>query len=216
MVAVIGFVRKLKKNNNKAWFDANRASYEVAKKEIEDLAAAIISSFGKTEPAIAHLTPKDCLFRINRDVRFSKDKSPYKTNFGAGLGMGKGNRIAGYYLHIEPGKSFLAGGVYQPESSVLKEIRKEISMNGKAFLKIIEKDDFRNNFRGLSVENKLQKVPQGFEKDDPMAEYLKLKSFIVFHPVSDSDLTNEKAVKNFAIIYKSIQPLNDFLEAPFR
>jgi uncharacterized protein (TIGR02453 family) len=81
-MTALTFLRKLKKNNNKAWFDENRALYETAKKEIEELVEAIISSFGKTEPAIAHLTPKDCLFRINRDVRFSKDKSPYKTNFG--------------------------------------------------------------------------------------------------------------------------------------
>lgn len=129
--------------------------------------------------------------------------------------MGKGNRVSGYYLHVEPGKSFLAGGVYQPDNSVLKEIRKEISMNGSEFLKILSEDKFRNNFRGLSVEDKLVKVPQGFEKDDPMAEYLKLKSFVVIHPVSDSELSAEKAVKDFAKIYESIKPLNDFLSAPF-
>ena len=100
-------------------------------------------------------------------------------------------------------------------SKNLKEIRKEISMNGKEFLEILEHKDFRNNFRGLSVENKLQKVPQGFEKEDPMAEHLKLKHFIVSHPVSDEELLNPKAAENFAKIFKSIKPLNDFLEAPF-
>ena len=99
--------------------------------------------------------------------------------------------------------------------AVLKQIRKEISMNGKDFLKILEQDDFRHHFRGLSVEHKLQKVPQGFEKDDAMAEYLKLKSFVVIHPISDLDLTDENATENFAKIYKSIKPLNDFLSAPF-
>jgi uncharacterized protein (TIGR02453 family) len=156
---------------------------------------------------------KKSLFRIYRDTRFSKDKSPYKTNFGASLGMGKGSQKAGYYLHIEPGKSFLAGGIYMPESSVLKEIRKEISAFGEEFLTIVEKDEFRNYFRGLSVEDKLKKVPQGFEKDDKMAEFLKLKHYIVTHPVSDEQLLNENAAKEFAKIYKAMKPLNDFLNA---
>jgi uncharacterized protein (TIGR02453 family) len=146
---------------------------------------------------------KKSLFRIYRDTRFSKDKSPYKTNFGASLGMGKGSQKAGYYLHIEPGKSFLAGGIYMPESSVLKEIRKEISAFGEEFLAIVEKDEFRNYFRGLSVEDKLKKVPQGFEKDDKMAEFLKLKHYIVTHPVSDEQLLNENAAKN---LRKFIKP----------
>ena len=214
--STLKFLKDLSKNNNREWFTENKQQNTAAHENVIQFVDELIDEIALFDEEIGKTDAKKALFRIYRDTRFSKDKSPYKTNFGAGLGMGKGNRIAGYYLHIEPGKSFLAGGVYQPESSVLKEIRKGMSMNGKAFLKIIEKDDFRNNFRGLSVENKLQKVPQGFEKDDPMAEYLKLKSFVVIHPISDSDLTNEKAVKNFANIYKSIQPLNDFLGAPFR
>ena len=180
-----------------------------------DFVETLIEEIGKFDNEILKTDAKKALFRIYRDVRFSKDKSPYKTNFGAGLGMGKGNRISGYYLHIERGESFLAGGVYQPETSVLKEFRQEISMNSSEFLKIIEEDEFRNNFRGLSVENKLQRVPNGFEKEDPMAEFLKLKSFIVVHPVSNEALMKENAAKNFAQIYKSIKPLNDFLRAPF-
>jgi uncharacterized protein (TIGR02453 family) len=129
--------------------------------------------------------------------------------------MGKGNKISGYYLHIEPGKSFLAGGVYKPEPSVLKTIRQEISAFGDEFKAILEQDEFRNYFRGLSVEDKLKKVPQGFEKDDKMAEYLKLKHFIVTHPISDEQLLSENAVREFAEIFKAMKPLNDFLQTPF-
>jgi uncharacterized protein (TIGR02453 family) len=175
----------------------------------------LIEEMAKFDEEMLKIDAKKSLFRIYRDVRLSKDKSPYKTNFGAGLGMGKGNKITGYYLHIEPGKSFLAGGVYQPEPSILKEIRKEISLESKEFLSILEHKDFRNNFRGLSVESKLQRVPNDFEKDDPMAEFLKLKNFIVTHPISDEELLDENAAKNFANIFKSIQPLNAFLEKPF-
>ena len=209
------FLKDVTKNNNREWFTENKEKYVTANENVVNFVESLIEKIAEFDEEIGKLDAKKSLFRIYRDTRFSKDKTPYKTNFGASLGMGKGNRVSGYYLHIEPGKSFLAGGVYQPESSVLKEIRKEISMNGKDFLKILEQDDFRNNFRGLSVENKLQKVPQGFEKDNPMAEYLKLKSFVVIHPISDADLTSENAVENFAKIYKSIKPLNDFLSAPF-
>ena len=209
------FLKDLHKNNNRDWFNENKDRYRAAHTNVADFVEVLIEEIGKFDEEILKIDAKKALFRIYRDVRFSKDKSPYKTNFGAGLGMGKGNRISGYYLHIEPGKSFLAGGVYQPDTTVLKEIRKEISINSNEFLSILEQDEFRNNFRGLSVGQKLQRVPAGFEKDDPMAEFLKLKNFIVVHPVSNEALMKEDAAKNFAQIFKSIKPLNDFLSAPF-
>ena len=209
------FLKDLHKNNNREWFNENKDRYLSANANVVDFVETLIEEIGEFDEEILRTDAKKALFRIYRDVRFSKDKSPYKTNFGAGLGMGKGNRISGYYLHIEPGKSFLAGGVYQPDTTVLKEIRKEISINSNEFLSILEQDEFRNNFRGLSVEQKLQRVPAGFEKDDPMAEFLKLKNFIVVHPVSNEALMKEDAAKNFAQIFKSIKPLNDFLSAPF-
>ena len=209
------FLKDLHKNNNRDWFNENKDRYLSANANVVDFVETLIEEIGKFDEEILKTDAKKALFRIYRDVRFSKDKSPYKTNFGAGLGMGKGNRISGYYLHIEPGKSFLAGGVYQPDTTVLKEIRKEISINSNEFLSILEQDEFRNNFRGLSVGQKLQRVPAGFEKDDPMAEFLKLKNFIVVHPVSNEALMKEDAAKNFAQIFKSIKPLNDFLSAPF-
>lgn len=213
--STLQFLKTLLKNNNRDWFTENKNLYIEAQKDVLLFVENLIEEMSKFDEEILKIDAKKSLFRIYRDVRFSKDKSPYKTNFGAGLGMGKGTRITGYYLHIEPGKSFLAGGVYQPEPSVLKEIRKEISMSGNEFLKILEQKDFRNNFRGLSVENKLQRVPAGFEKDDPMSEYLKLKNFIVVHPISDASLLKENAAKDFAKIFESIKPLNDFLESPF-
>ena len=213
--STLNFLKKLSKNNNREWFTENKDQYITAQQNVLNVVETLIEKIGEFDEEILKIDPKKSLFRIYRDVRFSKDKSPYKTNFGAGLGMGKGNKISGYYLHVEPGKSFLAGGVYQPETSVLKEIRKEISMNAKEFLEILERDDFRNNFRGLSVEGKLKRVPNGFEKDDPMAEFLKLKNFIVVHPISDDALMGENVTKNIAKIFKSMKPLNDFLGAPF-
>ena len=213
--STLQFLKTLQKNNNRDWFNENKSIYIEAKDDVLLFVENLIEEIAKFDEEILKIDPKKALFRIYRDTRFSKDKTPYKTHFGVSLGMGKGKKISGYYLHIEPGKSFLAGGVYQPESSALKEIRKEISMNGKEFLAILEQKNFRNNFRGLSVESKLQRVPNGFEKDDPMAEFLKLKNFIVSHPISDEQVVDKNAAKNFAKILQSIKPLNDFLEKPF-
>lgn len=211
--STLQFLRTLEKNNKREWFNENKTTYQEAQQDVIYFVEKLIEEMVVFDEEIGKADAKKSLFRIYRDTRFSKDKSPYKTNFGASLGMGKGNQKAGYYLHIEPGKSFLAGGIYMPESSVLKEIRKEISAFGEEFLAIVEKDEFRNYFRGLSVEDKLKKVPQGFEKDDKMAEFLKLKHYIVTHPVSDEQLLNENAAKEFAKIYKAMKPLNDFLNA---
>lgn len=214
--STLQFLKTLNKNNNREWFNENKQLYVAAQQNVIQFVENLIEEMAKFDDEILKIDPKKAVFRIYRDTRFSKDKIPYKNNFGAGLGMGKGNRISGYYLHIEPGKSFLAGGVYQPEASVLKEIRKEISLNPKEFLKILDQTEFRNNFRGLSVESKLKRVPNDFEKEDPMAEFLKLKNFIVTHPVSDEELLHGNATENFADIFKTIKPLNDFLEKPFQ
>ncbi|MEZ7526974.1 DUF2461 domain-containing protein [Cloacibacterium normanense] len=214
--SALQFLRNLEKNNNREWFNENKTLYQEAQQDVISFVEKLIEKMADFDEEMGKLEAKKSVFRIYRDTRFSKDKTPYKTNFGAGLGMGKGNKISGYYLHIEPGKSFLAGGVYKPEPSVLKTIRQEISAFGDEFKAILEQDEFRNYFRGLSVEDKLKKVPQGFEKDDKMAEYLKLKHFIVTHPVSDEQLLSENAVKEFTKIFKAMKPLNDFLQTPFK
>ena len=207
------FLRNLEKNNNREWFNENKTIYQEAQQDVISFVEKLIEEMATFDEEVGKVDAKKSLFRIYRDTRFSKDKSPYKTNFGASLGMGKGSQKAGYYLHIEPGKSFLGGGIYMPESSALKAIRKEISAFGDEFKAILEKDDFRNYFRGLSVEDKLKNVPQGFEKDDKMAEFLKLKHFIVTHPVSDEQLLSKNAPKEIAKVYHAMKPLVDFLNA---
>ena len=207
------FLQQLTKNNNREWFNENKTKYQEAQQDVVSFVEKLIEEMATFDEEVGKVEAKKSLFRIYRDTRFSKDKSPYKTNFGASLGMGKGSQKAGYYLHIEPGKSFLGGGIYMPESSVLKAIRKEISAFGDEFKAILEKDDFRNYFRGLSVEDKLKNVPQGFEKDDKMAEFLKLKHFIVTHPISDEQLLSENAPKEIAKVYYAMKPLVDFLNA---
>ena len=214
--STFNFLKNLSKNNNRDWFNDNKALYTDAQQDVVALITDLIEEMSSFDEEIAKLDAKKSLFRIYRDTRFSKDKSPYKTNFGASLGMGKGSQKAGYYLHIEPGKSFLAGGVYQPESAVLKEIRKEISAFGDEFLEVLNHKDFKKYFGELDQADQLQKVPQGFEKDDKMAEFLKLKNFIVVYHIKDEELLSPTAAKDFAKIYKAMKPLNDFLDTPFK
>ena len=125
--ATLTFLKGLKKNNNKPWFDANRKKYEASKADFISFVDNTISAITKFDPAVSSLKAKDCIFRINRDIRFSKDKSPYKSNMGAYINPG-GKKIntPGYYFHCEPGQSFAAGGLYIPEPGVLAKIRQEI------------------------------------------------------------------------------------------
>ena len=214
MQTVIPFLKKLKKNNNKAWFDANRALYDHAKKEIEELVPVLIETYGKTDITIAHLTTKDCLFRINRDVRFSKDKSPYKTNFGIAITAGgKKSPLAGYYLHIEPGESFVGGGLWMPEALLLKQVRQEIDYNFDQFKSILKSAAFKKQYgeiyKGEDVS--LSRVPKGYEPDNPAAEYLKLKSFLAMRPLSDEDISSVQLVTLANDAFKALKPLVDFI-----
>ena len=130
--------------------------------------------------------------------------------------MGKSNEKSGHYLHIEPGKSFIASGIYLPEAPVLKDIRKEISVFKDDFQAAVNNKDFKKYYGELDREHSLKNVPQGFEKEDPMAEYLKLKSFIGVRKLTDKDVSDKNSIKNFIEILKSAKPLNDFLNAPFK
>ncbi|WP_159477151.1 DUF2461 domain-containing protein [Chryseobacterium sp. 18068] len=209
---VFDFLKLIEKNNNREWFNDNKNLFLEAQSDFQNFTEELISEMGKFDETILKLDAKKSLLRIYRDTRFSKDKTPYKTYFGASLGMGKINTKAGFYLHVEPGKSFLGSGIYLPDSPVLKEIRKEISLFKDDFLKAIEDKYFKKHYTELDQEHKLKNVPQGFEKEDPMAEYLKLKSFIGVHNMTNKDLSDKNAVKNISKIFEAAKPLNDFLD----
>jgi uncharacterized protein (TIGR02453 family) len=213
--ATLKFLKELAKNNNKEWFDANRKKYEVARQDFIELADNIIKGFCKKDKDLEQLEGKKCLFRINRDIRFSKDKSPYKTNFGASFE--RGGRIspwAGYYLHIQPGnKSFLAGGVWQPEADRTKKIRQEIDYNWDEFRKIITSKKFVATFGDLekTKETSLSREPKGYEKSNPAIDYIKLKSWVVSAPLTDAQLTDKGVLKTILAGFETMQPLIRFL-----
>ena len=213
--STIKFLNNLKKNNNKPWFEKNRKVYEEAKADFAKFIQAVIDQHGKKDTSIKSLVAKDCLFRINRDVRFSKDKSPYKSNFGASINKGgrKAENSAGYYFHLEPGGSFAGGGIWMPMPDELKKVRQEIDYNFADFKKIIGSKKFKSVYGDLSksAEYTLSRVPKGYEPDNPAAEYLKLKSYVAMVKITDADLSSKMLVKKTIAAFEALQPLIEFI-----
>ena len=208
----IQFLKALKKNNSKEWFDQNRKSYEQAKENYMDFVEGILGRMKKIDTSLADLEPKQCVFRINRDVRFSKNKDPYKTNMGASFSKGgKKIQCAGYYFHLEPGGSFIGGGFWMPMAPELNKIRQEIDYNVEAFNKIINKKKFKDIFGSLSESEKLSRPPKGYEADNPAIELLKLKSFIVMKEVKDAELIGKELANKVVDHFETMMPLVDFL-----
>jgi uncharacterized protein (TIGR02453 family) len=213
-VSTLKFLRSLKKNNNKAWFDANRDKYEEARKDFGLFIQAIIDRHGRKDASIAQLTAKECMFRINRDIRFSKDKSPYKSNFGASINPGgKKSIFAGYYFHCEPGDSFVGGGLWIPMPPDLKKVRQEIDYCLDEFTAVTGSRKFKKIYGDLYAGDdvSLTKVPQGFEKDNPAAGYLKLKSFIAMKPLKDDELISKQLLRITGEAFDTLQPMLEFI-----
>jgi uncharacterized protein (TIGR02453 family) len=212
--STIKFLKDLKKNNNKPWFDAHRKEYEAAKADFSNFIQQVIDRHGKKDSLIKNLAAKDCLFRINRDVRFAKDKSPYKTNFGAHINKGgKKSMLAGYYFHLEPTQCFAGGGIWMPMPDDLKKIRQEVDYNFAEFKKIIGSKKFKSLYGDLSrdAEFVLSRVPKGYEPANPAAEYLKLKSYIAMVNMKDADLTSSNLQKKTLEAFETLQPLLSFI-----
>lgn len=205
------FLKDLKEHNTKEWMDEHRKIYETAKQDYESFVGSLIPILAKYEPAIGDLTPKQCTFRINRDIRFSQDKSPYKTNFGAAFSrQGKKLPDAGYYFHLEPGQSFVGGGIWMPDGPLLKKIRQEIDYNFSEFERIVTAKSFKKMFGEIDGE-KLKKAPQGYDESNPAIEYLKLKSFTVGTSIPDKELTSSSLLNTCEKVFGEMKPFIDFL-----
>ena len=213
-ISTIKFLKDLKKNNNRPWFEKNRKVYEDAKTDFASFIQTLIDKHSKNDSTIKEQVAKNCLFRINRDVRFSKDKSPYKSNMGASINRnGKKSLLAGYYFHLEPGRCFTGGGIWMPMPDDLKKVRQEVDYNFADFKKIISSKKFKAMYGDLSTntEYKLSRVPKGYEADNPAAEYLKLKSFVAMVSLKDADLTSKDLVKKTVAAFEALQPLIEFI-----
>ncbi len=208
------FLSQLKKNNNKPWFDAHRPQYEAARIDFANFIGLVIDELQKSDATITGQTGKDCLFRINRDIRFSKDKTPYKTAFGASIKRGgKKSPFAGYYFHLEPGQSFAGGGIWMPEAPALKTIRQEIDYNWDEFKNILNAKEFKAAYKDLykGDDQRLSTTPKGYEKDNPAADYLKLKSFIGEAKIADDELPKATLHKKTVAAFKALQPFLNFI-----
>jgi uncharacterized protein (TIGR02453 family) len=211
--STLDFLTELKCNNNRDWFNANRPKYLEAKANFEVFVQEIIDKIVLFEPIMKGLEAKTCVYRINRDIRFSNDKSPYKSHFGAFIvrgGRKNGDRFAGYYFHIEPGASILAGGAYMPPMPWLTAIREKISDYPEEFIKITKSKDFVKYFGKLDGD-KLKTAPKGYPSDHPHIELLKYKSFLVVNNVTDKLVLSNEYQDHVISVFKAMKPLNDYL-----
>ena len=210
----IKFLKQLTRNNNKPWFDSHRAQYEAARIDFSNFIQLAIDGIQKSDTTITGMTAKECLFRINRDIRFSKDKTACKNNFGASIKRGgKKSPYAGYYFHCSPGTSFVGGGLWMPEAEQLKKLRQEIDYNWEEFQSILKEKNFKKIYGDLyqGDDQKLTKVPKGYENDNPTIEYLKLKSFIAETRIEDEELTKATLHKKTVAAFEALQPLLEFI-----
>ena len=213
METTLHFLKKLKINNNREWFDSNKTEYLASKEIFEEFVSELIKGINKFDKKVSlDLKPKDCTFRIYKDVRFSKDKTPYKNNMSASINPGgKKSNIPGYYFHLEPDGCFLAGGVYMPMPDVLKAIRQEIDYNPLPLINVLKSASFKKEFNGLDEEDKLKNPPKGFNKDHAHSEILKNKHFIVSRKFENKVILKKEGLSKTLDSFKAMYPLLDYL-----
>lgn len=205
------FLRKLKAYNDREWFEKNKAEYREVHAIFLELTQILIDRVGKWDPEIAFLEPKKCVYRIYRDVRFSKDKTPYKTHLGAEITPGgRKSGLAGYYFHVSSKGIMVAGGVWRPSPENLAQIRQEIDYNPESFLNIVESSNFKKSFNALHGD-KLKKAPKGYDPENPMIEYLKFKDFLAYQEWTSKEINGKNVVNVLVGGFKKLEPLNRFL-----
>lgn len=206
------FIAEVAANNNREWFAENKERYEIAKADVLTFIDQLIPHVASADPEFSRETQANkCLLRIYRDVRFSKNKDPYKNNYGISFAVkGKAVNEPGYYLHIQPGASFFAAGYWNPDMGDLKKIRAEIDYNTSEFLDILNEKTFKTTFQ-LGQEDKLKKAPKGYEADHPQIEFLKLKSFTVSFPIKDEEFLKPAIVNKLKNAFEGVYPFIAFL-----
>ena len=209
---ILSFLSDLQANNEKAWMDQHRDRYQTARQHFIDLVGHVLGELSIDDESLRGLNPKDCIFRINRDIRFSKDKSPYKNNFGAAMAEGgKKTDQALYYLHLQPnGESFLAGGIYQPPPPTLAKVRQEIDYNASELKTITDAPAFKKYF-GEIQGDALKRAPKGYEPDHPNIELLKLTSYLVMHKLTDKQVADKQFPATAVNVFQSMQPFLNYL-----
>jgi uncharacterized protein (TIGR02453 family) len=212
--STLDFLTAINCNNNRDWFLANRPLYLEAKDNFDSFVQQVINEIIRFDPILKGLEAKSCVYRFNRDIRFSNDKSPYKSHFGAFIvkgGKKNGDKFAGYYFHVEPaGKSILAGGAYMPPSPWLSAIRERISDSPEEFIKIINSKNFKKYFGKLDGD-KLKSMPRGYAADHPQSELLKFKSYLIMNEVPDKMVVSSDYFEHVIKVFEAMKPFNDYL-----
>lgn len=214
-LSTVNFLKELKKNNNKPWFDNHREKYLSAKIDFENYVGKIIAAISLFDDDIKELQVKNCTFRVNRDIRFSKNKTPYKSNMGASFNRGgKKSVFAGYYFNLEPGgQSFAGGGLWMPDAVELKKLRQEIDYCFPEFKKLLSAASFKKQYGDIEMNEgqMLVNVPKGYEKENPAASFLKLKSFVATKNISDDLLQSPQLLNEVSAAFKALTPLVKFM-----
>lgn len=217
--STLAFLKSLKKNNNKAWFDKNREKYLESKNNFEEFVTTLLQKMVVTDEDMKDLVAKNCTFRINRDIRFSKNKTPYKISLSASFNRGgKKSIYAGYYFHLQPeGNSFVGGGLWMPESLDLKKLRQEIDYCFPEFKKIISAPAFKKHYGGLEKDEKqlLVNVPKGYDKENPAVDFLRRKSFVATKNMSDTEVLSSNLANEVIRSFKALMPLVKFINRAF-
>ncbi|HEY2982227.1 MAG TPA: DUF2461 domain-containing protein [Anaerolineales bacterium] len=211
MQPVLKFLQGLNRNNNRDWFQAHRDEYETARDQFEQYVAALISALSRTE-SLSGVTPKDCIFRLNRDLRFTKDKTPYKPYMSAYIAPGgRKSRQMGYYVHIQPGNhSMIAGGLHEPEPQQIVAWRRSIDRDARPFKRITSDKTFHKYFGAVGGES-LKTAPKGYPKDHPELDLLRLKSITVTRTIPDALITSPRLVDETLKTSKAMKPLLKYL-----
>ena len=203
--ATLQFLSDLAENNNREWFQANKDRYEAALENIRQFNKVVESALNETD----HIEGST-LFRIYRDVRFSKDKSPYKNNFGMGFSRATNRLRGGYYLHIEPGNSFAGGGFWQPNADDLKRIRDEFVMDEQSIRAIMAEPDFQKYF-GTIEGDELKTAPRGYDKDSPVLDLIRKKSFTVSRKFTDKEVASDNFLQEVKKTFEAMRPYFDYM-----
>jgi len=206
--STLKFLKDLSKNNNREWFKANKDQYDVAIANMKGLVESIEIELNKID-----MIEKRKVFRIYRDVRFSKDKTPYKNHLGGSFTRATAARRGGYYLGIQPGgKSMIAGGFWNPDSKDLKRVREEIALDDTELRKIINAKKFKDLFGQLEGDA-LKNIPRGFDKESTAGDLLRMKQYLCYRPVADKDITDPSFVKTVVKTYKGMHPFFNFMSS---
>ena len=215
MQHIYTFLKEIAAHNDREWFHAHQPEYKAARASYEAYVQEMILRIAAFDPSVAYQTPKTCIYRFARDTRFSNDKSPYKRHFGAFVcSHGRKSYRGGYYLHLEPGNSLIAGGSWCPPAPLLKRIRETIVDDIDHFRSIVEAPDFHALFPVVG-EDLVKTTPKGFPKDFPYSEYLRPRLYTVWHPIPDTLVSEPDSQDQIEQMFRTMAPLNAFLNEIF-